>query len=276
LQSHDNGKTFKIIIENLENLNYYIKYSILNTSKITGIPQNRERIIFICIKKEIYSSEITFNIPKNHSNGLERILEKNADPKYKISTDLEEILNAWNKIIQIFETGENLSPTILCNDFDKDSSSAEFKEFPKWRQDYIIKNKRIYEKYKDNWDKWVLDNTEVLSKREIYGKLEWQVGKKVENDSIFNHFIQFRQSGIRIKKSDCFPTLVAIVQTPIYGKEKRYITPRECARLQSFPDDFIIHDSDHIAYKQFGNAVNVDVIYFAVFNTLTQYSFTFN
>ena len=57
-------------------------------------------------------------------------------------------------------------------------------------------------------------------------------------NTIWNYFIQIRQSGIRVKKAKYFPTLVAIVQTPIYGKEKRYITPRECARLQSFPDSF--------------------------------------
>ena len=52
-----------------------------------------------------------------------------------------------------------------------------------------------------------------------------------------------------------------MVQTPIYAKERRYITPRECARLQSFPDTFILHKKNNIAYKQFGNAVNVDVIH---------------
>ena len=65
---------------------------------------------------------------------------------------------------------------------------------------------------------------------------------------------------------------MAIVQTPIYAKEKRYITPRECARLQSFPDTFIIHENDHIAYKQFGNAVNVDVVHFVISNTLSSYN----
>ena len=60
-----------------------------------------------------------------------------------------------------------------------------------------------------------------------------------------------RQSGIRVKRTQYFPTLVAIVQTPIYGKEKRYITPRECARLQSFPDSFKCHPKDHTAYKHF-------------------------
>ena len=117
----------------------------------------------------------------------------------------------------------------------------------------------------------IYKNTIYTTKREVYCKLEWQVGLKKENDSIFNHFIQVRQSGIRVKKAKYFPTLVAIVQTPIYGKEKRYITPRECARLQSFPDDFIMHTSDNIAYKQFGNAVNVDVVHHAISLTLSQY-----
>ncbi len=40
----------------------------------------------------------------------------------------------------------------------------------------------------------------------------------------------------------------------------RKLTPRECARLQGFPDDFIIPVSDVQAYKQFGNSVSVNVI----------------
>ena len=39
----------------------------------------------------------------------------------------------------------------------------------------------------------------------------------------------------------------------------RRLTPRECARLQGFPDDFVIPVSDSQAYKQFGNAVTVNV-----------------
>lgn len=41
----------------------------------------------------------------------------------------------------------------------------------------------------------------------------------------------------------------------------RRLTPRECARLQGFSDDFIIEVSDTQAYRQFGNAVTVDVAY---------------
>lgn len=42
------------------------------------------------------------------------------------------------------------------------------------------------------------------------------------------------------------------------GKIRR-LTPRECARLQGFSDEFIIPVSDAQAYKQFGNAVTVNV-----------------
>lgn len=44
------------------------------------------------------------------------------------------------------------------------------------------------------------------------------------------------------------------------GKNPRKLTPRECARLQGFPEDFIIPVSDCRAYKQFGNSVAVPVI----------------
>lgn len=44
------------------------------------------------------------------------------------------------------------------------------------------------------------------------------------------------------------------------GKNPRKLTPRECARLQGFPEKFIIPVSDTQAYKQFGNSVAVPVI----------------
>ena len=46
----------------------------------------------------------------------------------------------------------------------------------------------------------------------------------------------------------------------IQNNKPRRITPRECARLQGFPDTFIINPEDESAYKQFGNSVSVPVI----------------
>lgn len=88
--------------------------------------------------------------------------------------------------------------------------------------------------------------------------MEWQAGEKIT--TLWDGVIQFRPSGIRVKTPTCFPALVAIVQIPIIGKYRRRLTVREAARLQSFPNTFIPDVDDHQAYKQFGNAVNVDVI----------------
>ena len=209
-----------------------------------GIPQHRERVIFACVREDIFKGTInliTKCTPRD-------IFEKNVQG-YNISEEQNNILEVWDIMIKSFEVNETISPAILINEFYSEKTD-KFKKF-----------KRLYDKYKDDWDEWYLVFQEIIQLKKIYGKLEWQVGKIKPDDSIFNYFIQFRQSGIRVKKTDYFPTLVAIVQTPIYGKERRYLTPRECARLQSFPDDFSLHSSDKIAYKQLGNAVNVDVVF---------------
>jgi DNA (cytosine-5)-methyltransferase 1 len=43
-------------------------------------------------------------------------------------------------------------------------------------------------------------------------------------------------------------------------RNPRRLTPREAARLQGFPDDFVIPVSDTQAYKQFGNSVAIPVV----------------
>lgn len=52
----------------------------------------------------------------------------------------------------------------------------------------------------------------------------------------------------------------AEILIPQKGKNPRRLTPRECARLQGFPDEFLIPVSDNQAYRQFGNSVAVPMI----------------
>lgn len=82
LQSHDNGNTFKIIIENLEKLGYYIKYAVLNTCKITGIPQNRERIYIICFKDKNICDNFDFDFPEIELKSISEFLETDIPEKY--------------------------------------------------------------------------------------------------------------------------------------------------------------------------------------------------
>jgi len=94
LKTHDNKKTFKIIIENLENLDYHIKYSIINTSKITGIPQNRERIYIIGFKDKMMFDKFEFDFPDVDLQPICNFLEDNIPDKYyyNASTNIYEEL----------------------------------------------------------------------------------------------------------------------------------------------------------------------------------------
>ena len=259
-----------------------------------GIPQQRERIYFVCVRRDIHNgSEVELLEPKTTEIDLSKFLQDKSEvpAKYFLDSgthkygDIKEALDAWEEMINIFPPGEKISPTIMANEFYKYDpefknpdcySREEFCELKAWRQDYIKKNRPLYERYKEKWDAWYERNRDILQKREIYGKLEWQVGKIKPGDSIFNYFIQLRQSGIRVKKNKYFPTLVAMAQIPIYAREMRFLTPRECARIQSFPDSFIPHPNDRQSYKQFGNAVNVENVYNVVNSTLQSYSSKLN
>ena len=267
------GKVIKYIKEQLDENNYILQLFNMSPHKY-GIPQQRERIYFVCVRKDIYNG-LDIELPisnkkKKFNNFLDK--KKDIDKKYYIKGDILKVLEAWDEMIKIFEVGEKISPTILIHEFYINDRKKNFDTYPKWKQQYITSNKKIIDKYKDKWDSWYKKHKDILQKREIYGKLEWQTGLIKPNDSIFNYFIQIRQSGIRVKKAEYFPTLVAISQIPIYGKEKRYITPRECARLQSFPEDFILSENDNISYKQLGNAVNVDNVKTVIKATFNHYN----
>ena len=238
-----------------------------------GIPQQRERVYFVCVRKDIYNGNPIVLPPPTNNVVFEDFLDnkEDIDDKYFITGDTLKCLEAWDEMIKIFDVGEKISPTIMINEHYNEHTQEEFDGYAQWRKDYITKNKPLIQKYKDKWDVWYEKHKDILQKREIFGKLEWQVGIIKPDDSIFNYFIQVRQSGIRVKKAHHFPTLVAIVQVPIYGKEKRYITPRECARLQSFPEDFKIAEDDKKAYKQFGNAVNVSNVHTVIKSTFDHY-----
>ena len=139
------------------------------------------------------------------------------------------------------------------------SENEDTTGWPGWKLDYLRKNNAFYLKHKSFLDAWLKRAATVEMYQNTRRHLEWQTYRG-ENESMWNHIMQFRQSGLRVKRATYFPALVSIVQTSILAMRKRYVVPRECARMQSFPDSFQIHPDDQIAYKQFGNSVNVEVV----------------
>jgi DNA (cytosine-5)-methyltransferase 1 len=133
------------------------------------------------------------------------------------------------------------------------------KPLPEWKRKFITNNRKFWEKNQSLLDdEWL---SVVREFEQTYQKFEWQVGDEPRN--IWKHMIQFRPSGIRVKKTNYIPALVAIAQIPIIGWQKRRMTPKECARAQDFDIDgvisepYVLSNISSVAYKQLGNAVNV-------------------
>lgn len=264
LASHDNGKTWEVIKNALIELGYVITETpVIISPHNLGIPQLRERVVILGVRKELGIKEISVDVPncdKNKLNFLNAgILEEtDVDPKYFISKHEEKVLNCWDEFIKgVKET--TIGFPIWSFEFKETYDFNDEKYgYPAWKKEFVRKNREIYKNNKTFIDKWLKKWNNLLDFTPTERKFEWQCGEYCK--SVWDGFIQFRPSGIRVKRPNVFPALVAMVQIPIIGKVKRRLTPREAARLQSFPDTFIINKNDHQAYKQFGNAVNVKVI----------------
>ena len=96
VKSHDNGKTFKKITDELDKLNYKYKYMILNTCEITSVPQNRERIYIVCFldEKHINKFEFPNKINDEDKNNIIDMIEDEVDDSYYYTNKLK----IWNEI----------------------------------------------------------------------------------------------------------------------------------------------------------------------------------
>lgn len=129
--------------------------------------------------------------------------------------------------------------------------------FPKWKRDFIRQNREFYEVNSQWIDPWL---PKILKFPSSLQKFEWNV-KGGEKD-IWNYVIQFRASGVRVKRRTTAPSLIAMTDTqvPIIGWQRRYMTPHECARLQSLDELKQLPRSTTQAFRALGNAVNSSVV----------------
>ena len=104
-------------------------------------------------------------------------------------------------------------------------------------------------------DKDILDVIESLKQK---GYLKEDNGRfnPVCGNMSFEVFKFLDPNSISITLTSSDSNRLGVVQ----NNRPRRITPRECARLQGFPDSFIVNPTDAFAYKQFGNSVSVPVI----------------
>jgi DNA (cytosine-5)-methyltransferase 1 len=126
LVTHDNKNTFNTIKTNLEQRGYYIRYKVLNTSEITGIPQHRERIYIVCIKSKEVFDKFSLDFPKVEKKKVSEFLEKNVPSKYYYtpsSSTWELVKNSVIKKDTVYqyrrvyvrENKSNECPTLTAN-----------------------------------------------------------------------------------------------------------------------------------------------------------------
>ena len=237
----------------------------------------------MCKRKDLGNLPTLPTINKNliKQTDLGSVIEKTVDPKYRLKQKMIDTEKVWDSFLKLLKKNkievprypiwtdwwdsDGIGTSIMKTDPKKTTEEnntvveKKQKDFYIKYKNWIDKNRAFYHKNKRILTPWLTESRAVELWKGAVRKMEWQAGD--ESLTMKKVLWSARGSGIRIKKCNYAPTLVAMASMiPVYGPKSRELTPRECARLQSFPDNFIINSKDKIAYKQFGNAVNVQMI----------------
>ena len=147
------------------------------------------------------------------------------------------------------------------DDFDAlpNYARTEVRTFPEWKVKFIRQNRDWFASIRNKLSpEWLSD---LRAFPPSLRKLEWNC--QGEERDLWTHLLQFRPSGLRVKRYANSPSLVAMTSTqiPILGPEQRHLSRVEGLRLQGFADDFCVPDSRTATFKALGNAVHVEVVY---------------
>lgn len=263
LATHDSGNTWNVIYKCINELGYFTyEHPIILNVLHFNIPQNRERVVIMCKRKDLGNLPTLPAIQKNPKTKLSRfikdiIVEENRE-KYEITGKMKAVESVWDEFVQIIAVNNIEMPKfpIWTDWWDNEFKQTDpfYVKYTTW----INKNRVFYETHKDVLDPWLMKSRENEHWLGAVRKFEWQAGSLKQPDSLKNYLWTSRGSGIRVKQCDYVPTLVAMAMTPVYGPESRKLSPRELLRCQSFPDTFKFNEKT--IYKQVGNAVNVTMI----------------
>lgn len=128
LVGHDNGNTFRIILEKLEHAGYHVKYQVLNAMEYGNIPQNRERIYIVAFRNKAQYQKFEFPKPQVLTTKLSDIIDyhNKVDIKYYYKENctfydkLVEVMSSKDTVYQwrrvyVRENKNNVCPTLTAN-----------------------------------------------------------------------------------------------------------------------------------------------------------------
>lgn len=145
--------TFKMFTDELDEYGYNVYWKVLN-AKDYGIPQNRERVYLIFIKKELDNGKFTYPEPFDNGIRLKDILEENVDEKFYISEDKVQrfLTNLNNEDALLYDACQvkREGKSREYNDFCPTLTARDYKD-PRLVNDNVVKQIGTISKCEGNW-----------------------------------------------------------------------------------------------------------------------------
>lgn len=298
------GKKFKLQFDEwvawLDELGYNTYWKVLN-AKDYGIPQNRERVFAISIRKDIDDGKFEFPQPFDNGVRLKDFLEDNVDEKYYLSEEIQNrlILNKENLDANVVGTtkgkhNHRIGTRDLVYSPNGIMGALVATDYKQPKQ--ILDTNRCIQEGSlqgDKWDKIYESARRYYSPEGISptlhtcggGNTETKIAEPVayvkeatkkdyaeiyEGDSV-----NLEQPNSKIRRGrvgkGCAQTLTtscnqAVIEPEAKSFRVRKLTPKECYRLMGFTDEQFdrsqTFSSDSQLYKQAGNSIVVDVLYY--------------
>lgn len=271
--------TFKMFTDELDEYGYNVYWKVLN-AKDYGIPQNRERVYLIFIKKELDNGKFTYPEPFDNGMRLKDILEENVDEKFYISEDK----------VQRFLTNLNNEDALLYDacQVKREGKSREYNDFcptltaRDYKDPRLVNDNRVKQLGNivstGNWDN--PQRGRIYSSEGCSPALNCCGGGGLEPKIVQLGNVNPSGKGMNgnvFDENGLAPTLttnkgegnkIAIrqvhkIEPPI---RIRKLTPKECFRLMGFSDENFEAAEKMVSnsqlYKQAGNSIVVDVLYY--------------